>query len=105
MIVRENINFERGIDPKEMLGVGIYTVHEFHSAVEATDYMIKILPILLHQKEIPKDLYQSFNHLNAEYANKIFDYIIKYITPVTKDPAFDDRILNGLWARLGRIPK
>jgi hypothetical protein len=55
MIVRESINFERGLDPKKTVGIGLLAPRKFKNIKEFTDYVITVLPLIFDGK-IPEDI-------------------------------------------------
>ncbi len=87
-IVREHINFERGVDPKKILGIGIFSNKNFTNYEEAGLYIIKHLKIILGKKFIPKDIISVPKNGPAdefswgfkdEYYFKLQEYIDNYI--------------------------
>ena len=80
MIVRESISFERGGDPKKILGIGnIYRKQTFENINELADYLIIILPELLKTKSIPRNIIKSPSfYINIKYLSTVSDYLNKY---------------------------
>jgi hypothetical protein len=80
-IVREHINFERGVDPKKILGIGIFSNKDFANYEEAGLYIIKYLKIILGKKSIPKDIIKTNDEtwFLDEYYFKIQEYIDNYL--------------------------
>ena len=87
-IVRENINFERGVDPKKILGIGIFSNKYFANYEEAGLYIIEHLKIILGKKSIPKNIISIPKNeptdefswgFKEEYYFKIQEYIDNYI--------------------------
>jgi hypothetical protein len=91
MLVRESISFQRGVDPKKTLGIGIFHPKSFASTEEAVKYLIEILPDILKKDKIPNDIIQSDrNHrgdigvwFSWKYYYLILDYMRKYMMDVS----------------------
>jgi len=79
-IIKEHINFERGISPQKAMNVGIYTPRLFTSPAEFIRYIILVLPIIFDGK-IPDDILSSARQ-NAALSDigytKIREFLIKY---------------------------
>ena len=58
-LVKESISFQRGVDPKTQLGIGIYYPKKFNTIEEAANYLISALPEILGTEKIPKDIVRS----------------------------------------------
>ena len=87
-IIREHINFERGVNPKKSLGIGIFSNKYFTNYEEAGLYIINHLEIILDKKSIPnniisidlpeaKDIFSG--GFKEEYYFKLQEYIDNYI--------------------------
>ena len=76
--IKESISFERGGDPKGILGIGIHSPRIFTSREELADYLIIALPDIFGG-EIPKDiLYKPGGGIIPwYYYNKINNFLIK----------------------------
>ena len=71
----ESLSFNRGGDPKEVLGIGDYRT-EFDDSKEFMDYLIPKLPKILGTKKIPKNIIsQPSKYIRHEYFEKIQNYI------------------------------
>jgi hypothetical protein len=80
VIVKESISFERGKDPKESLGIGIFAVHYFSSLEQAENFILSALPTILKLKQIPEDIIKSNNsYINDKYHKDLYPYLKKYI--------------------------
>jgi hypothetical protein len=55
MIVRESINFERGVDPKKTVGIGLEAPKRFTNIEEFSNHVIAALPLIFGGK-IPEDI-------------------------------------------------
>ena len=67
-LVREHIEFERGLEPKKAMKLGIYTKRNFNSREELADFILNFLPAILQLPEIPEDI------LGRAGTNKIINY-------------------------------
>lgn len=67
------MNFERGQDPKEAIGIGVYGMHKFKDDYEAADFIMTVLPTVLEVEDI-KDL--SYNSLYP--GTKTWDKLANY---------------------------
>ena len=82
--VYENINFERGEDPKRSMSIGKYRNYRkkitINTEEELIEALIQLLPLILDTKEIPKDIINgsTFEKINNKYFNKIRDYVLQY---------------------------
>lgn len=76
MIVRENINFERGLDPKRSIGIGLQSPRRFKSIDELVDYIIDALPIIFDGK-IPDDILSKEENgmVPSSYYIKIIEFL------------------------------
>jgi hypothetical protein len=76
MLVKESISFERGGDPKSILGIGYDNPRVFKSADEFIDFLIKVLPILFNGK-IPDDIISRHGKgtINWNYYEKILEFL------------------------------
>ena len=54
-LVREHINFQRGLDPKAAMGSGVFYPRTFTNISEFINYIIMVLPIIFDGK-IPDDI-------------------------------------------------
>ena len=86
-IVREHINFERGIDPKKSIGLGIFSRKKFINNDEAIDYMVNHLTTILDKKAIPRDIIRTKDEtwFNDKYYFDLADYIEKYLLNPSTD--------------------
>jgi hypothetical protein len=76
------MNFERGQDPKETLGIGLYTYREFPNDLSAALFVINHLPAILGTEGIPKDIIKAPkgpNDFNTAYDKTIAEYLKKYV--------------------------
>ena len=72
-LIKESLSFERGKDPKDVLGIGIDRKN-FNSKEEFLDTLVLRIPKILGKKEIPKDIIANQGHLiNPEYVDAIWD--------------------------------
>jgi hypothetical protein len=87
MLVRESISFERGVDPKEALGIGIFSPKNFDTYDDAGDFIIEHLEEILRRKKVPKNLIKTGDRtwFLDEYYDLLYDYIKKYMSK------FEDR--------------
>jgi hypothetical protein len=53
--LEESLNFERGIDPKKSMMIGLSSPRRFKSIEEFVDYIIKAMPLIFGGK-IPEDI-------------------------------------------------
>jgi len=53
--ITESVNFERGIDPKKSIGIGLESPKRFHNIEEFTNHIIAALPLIFGGK-IPEDI-------------------------------------------------
>lgn len=79
MLVRESISFQRGNDPKDMLGIGLHAAHEFTSMSEFINFLLLALSDIF-EGEIPKDILTRHPRgtLPDEYYRQICKYLKKY---------------------------
>jgi hypothetical protein len=76
------MNFERHINPKEALGIGIFSPRTFPTDVIGARFIIIHLPVILKTKRIPYDILHKPNGtygINKKYEKSIEDYTVKYI--------------------------
>ena len=76
MIVRESINFERGLEPKTAAGIGLLAPRKFQSIEEFTDYVITALPVIFNGK-IPEDILskEESGMLPEKYYGQIANFL------------------------------
>ena len=55
VVIGESLNFERGIDPKKTIGIGLEAPKRFKTIEEFTDHVIAALPLIFGGK-MPKDI-------------------------------------------------
>jgi hypothetical protein len=81
-IVRESISFERGKDPKEALGIGIFSPKNFNTYDDAGNFIIEHIEEILRKKKVPKNLIKTGDEtwFLDEYYDILYDYIKKYMT-------------------------
>jgi hypothetical protein len=73
-IVRESLSFERGKDPKEVLGIG--HKWEFTSFNDFLENLILNIPRILKTDKIPEDILKDKMHyLNMHWGEKIYDFL------------------------------
>ena len=79
MLVKEHISFQRGLDPKDQLGIGLYGPHEFTSMEEFIKFLLLALPDIF-EGEIPKDILTKRPRgiLPDEYYQQICKYLKRY---------------------------
>jgi len=78
-LVREHINekFTEDSDPIKDLKIGLYK--EFDSLENMCNYIIKNLPMIIGEKEIPKDIInEPGKFIRVKYYRKIQDHVVKY---------------------------
>ncbi|HPI82808.1 MAG TPA: hypothetical protein PK122_06280, partial [Candidatus Paceibacterota bacterium] len=76
----ESLDFERGQDPKEAIGIGWKSPKHFSSIKDAMKYVADHLPLILGKEEIPANIIKSKNFINSRYEDDISEYIDEYIT-------------------------
>ena len=84
----ESLDFERGIDPKKTLGIGLFSKRVFDSPEEGADFLIQYFPQILGVDEIPEDIIEEITrpcpHLtfkkNCPSWYEIETYMMKYIS-------------------------
>ena len=98
-LVSENLDFERGRDPKTILNIGVLNMDKvFNNTEDLIEWLIFILPILLDTKKIPEDIIEG----KDDYIHdKYFDKIYKYINNKIKD--FDWDIIPQLNKALRKL--
>ena len=75
-LVKETISFERGKDPKEVLGIGNIT--DFDSYESFLDYIIYKLPSILDTTDIPEDIIKDNEcYILTKYFRELVDYLTK----------------------------
>ena len=74
-LVREFISFERGKDPKSILGIGIHHPRVFANKKELVDYIILASPDIF-DGEIPKDILNADSYVLKE---SCFDKICEFL--------------------------
>ena len=85
--VNESVSFQRGLDPKEVLGIG--NQWEFSSFHDFIEYLILNIPRILKTDKIPKDIIKDGMHLlNIDYSYKIEDFLEK------KHAKINNKIIN-----------
>jgi hypothetical protein len=80
MLVKESISFERGKDPKEILGIGQITPpRTFTSSEEFADFLIKKALPYIFDGDIPKDILSKSKGeiIPWDYYNKIIDFLLQ----------------------------
>lgn len=79
MLVRESISFQRGLDPKDVLGIGLHGPHEFTSMEEFIKFILLALSDIF-EGEIPKDILTKHprGSLPEEYFQQICKYLKRY---------------------------
>lgn len=84
MLVREAISFKRYRDPKEALGLGLYSQRNFDSYKELIDFLADNMLLILDMKKLPS--YVLTNRSPGVYAMttshyiKLENYVKKYLT-------------------------
>ena len=81
-LVREYINekFTSDSDPIRDMGIGINHIRNFKDLHEIANFIINIIPYILHTEKIPEDIIKDRTHLfNVKYIKPIDDYIYSYI--------------------------
>jgi len=88
--IYENINFERGVDPKRSLDIGRKRFDKYYkqkvsleNEEESTNLIYNLLPLILGKDEIPEDIFSRDLKfvLNKEYFSIIRRYVDEYIFP------------------------
>jgi hypothetical protein len=92
--LKESLKFERGLDPKKAMNVGLWASKEFKTGDELVDYIVFMLPYIFDGK-IPEDIIDSKNTvgINYRYYIMIRNTLHKYnhkISGVNKNP-FDPK--------------
>ena len=81
--INESLSFKRGEDPKEMLGIGVFSPKSFNSIYEAVNYLIMVLPGILHTEKIPEDIVKidknAAGHTSVWFSWKYYKTIARYI--------------------------
>ncbi|MFA5152761.1 MAG: hypothetical protein WC554_09395 [Clostridia bacterium] len=79
--------FERGLDPKEAMNIGIFSRKNFQTHKEASEWVTNHLTSILKTKNIPKDILNDTTHegesrqyIHPKYFDEISMYFNKYIT-------------------------
>lgn len=90
IIIKEVLNFERGIDPKKSMNVGLFIKRDFNNLNEAIDWIYNHLSAILKIDKIPEDIIMgekrntskihTYLYFKEKYIYKIEDYIDKYLT-------------------------
>ena len=74
--VHESLLFQRGADPKDVLGIGDYYRTDFNSEEDLLEYLIRNLPRILGTKRIPKDIIsEPQKFIRTKYFQKIGKYV------------------------------
>jgi len=86
--VYENINFERGEDPKRSMGIGKYKNYRkkitINTKEELVETLLPLLPLILNTEEIPKDIINGHGtKINHKYFNEILEYVNNYFIDYT----------------------
>ena len=80
-----NEKFEEDTDPIHDMEIGIYAKRDFKTYEERYEYVIRVLPIVLHVDKIPKDILKkdyngNIGGINEEYYRTVADYVEDYTT-------------------------
>ena len=78
-LVRESLNFERGLNPKKSIGIGLEAPRRFKTIEEFTDFIIMALPLIFNGK-MPEDILSKKERgvLPMSY----YDKIAKWLTDI-----------------------
>jgi hypothetical protein len=72
------MNFERGQDPKEAMGLGIYGMHKFKDDYDACDFIMSIFPAIMEVDEI-SDLPENCLYSGTPQWDKLSKYTVNCI--------------------------
>jgi hypothetical protein len=75
-------NFERGLDPKQAMNIGIFSKRTFPTDEAGAIFVVHHLPTILKKKKIPGDILwkpHGAHYINKKYAKDIEDYTTKYM--------------------------
>jgi hypothetical protein len=105
-LVREHINekfTDDDSDPIHDMGIGLYIKRDFNSSEEYAEFMIKFLPAILGEKEIPKDfLFSDHFYFNPKYDEKIEPYSTEYVRIKNEHiKNYDNMILYKMLMKMG----
>jgi hypothetical protein len=83
-LIREHINkFERGLDPKEAMGIGSWDdIRDFDAMDDVLNWTIHNIPFILKTKEIPENIIYPTNSISLFdefYYSYLDDYFHKHI--------------------------
>ncbi len=80
-LVKEHINFERGLDPKKAMETGLYSTRAFDNSDDAVEFLMNNLPAILGKKNIPVNIINTEDRtwFRIEYYSILHDYIEKHI--------------------------
>lgn len=92
--VYENIEFERGLEPRHAMNIGMFDNPSFLDRLnvnEIADLLLKYLPIIIGEDEIPEDiLMDTTYYLNRRYINIVQDFIIDHHSQVNRQEKIVD---------------
>ena len=92
--INESLSFERGLDPKDMLGIGgDWSPKVFKNMREFIPYLIKILPHIFGGY-IPNDI---INSTDGIIRNKYFHIISKYLKEHNKKFLYSGERISDDW--------
>ena len=76
LTLNESLNFERGIDPKKTIGIGLTSKRKFKNINEFIDYVITALPYIFGGK-MPEDILSKKE--NGQIPESYFGQITKFL--------------------------
>jgi hypothetical protein len=82
-LVKESISFERGKDPKKVLGIGIEAPRTFKTPDEFVDFLIEALPYIFNGK-IPDDILSLSEIEGGILPWSYYNQIIKFLERTKK---------------------
>lgn len=98
-VVRESVNFERGIDPKRSTSIGLEAPRRFKNIQEFTDFIIAALPLIFGGK-IPEDILSK--HENGMLPESYYGKIAYWLS----ERGFEMSDGNSDWeSEISRVPE
>jgi len=99
-----NHNFERGKNPKMVLGLGIFTPHDFICGNDLWDHLAKYMSVIIGLPQLPEDFINSkkdggTHSMKIIHIEAIYNYMDSFLT-VRGQAWHKDGIIRALMNRL-----
>jgi hypothetical protein len=85
-LVKESLEFKRGLNPKEAMNIGIFSHKDFESRDEMNNWVANNLTTILRIKKFPEDILNDTTHegdarmyIHPAYYTKLGAYFQRYM--------------------------